>query len=299
MTGAELMIRCLEREGVEYVFGVPGEETLDLNEALFRKHSSRGHATQRLGIPGGFNLQRLHDLCRPAPSIHRRVPLLDRAVPGDHHADALRALVGIGVGAVGRPDLPIDVADEREVEAVLVGECLVLGGGIKGDAEDDGSLLVVVRLEVAEPATLRRSPRGVGLRKKPQDDGLPREVRQPHGLAVVIAAHEVGRLVSWSEHVAFGVRGGDTSRARPWFVDTLIMLHDPSRRECLDHVMMLNEAHRRRLLRAYFAYSNTVRPHQALAHNCPRPRPVQPPARGRVVAIPQVGGLPHHSQRAA
>ena len=63
--------------------------------------------------------------------------------------------------------------------------------------------------------------------------------------------------------------------------------------------MMLNEAHRRRLLRAYFAYSNTVRPHQALAHNCPRPRPVQPPARGRVVAIPQVGGLPHHSQRAA
>jgi len=52
MTGAELMIRCLEREGVEYVFGVPGEETLDLNEALFRKHSSRGHATQRLGIPG-------------------------------------------------------------------------------------------------------------------------------------------------------------------------------------------------------------------------------------------------------
>ena len=34
MTGAELLIRCLEREGVEYVFGVPGEETLDLNNAL-------------------------------------------------------------------------------------------------------------------------------------------------------------------------------------------------------------------------------------------------------------------------
>jgi acetolactate synthase-1/2/3 large subunit len=28
------MIRCLEREGVQYVFGVPGEETLDLNDAL-------------------------------------------------------------------------------------------------------------------------------------------------------------------------------------------------------------------------------------------------------------------------
>ncbi len=34
MTGAQLLIRCLEREGVRYVFGVPGEETLDLNDAL-------------------------------------------------------------------------------------------------------------------------------------------------------------------------------------------------------------------------------------------------------------------------
>jgi len=34
MIGAELMVRCLENEGVEYIFGVPGEETLDLNNAL-------------------------------------------------------------------------------------------------------------------------------------------------------------------------------------------------------------------------------------------------------------------------
>src|SRR5437762_4985556 len=36
MTGAELLVHCLEREGVRYVFGVPGEETLDVNEALAR-----------------------------------------------------------------------------------------------------------------------------------------------------------------------------------------------------------------------------------------------------------------------
>src|SRR5438046_1428907 len=36
MTGAELLVRCLEREGVRYVFGVPGEETLHVNEALAR-----------------------------------------------------------------------------------------------------------------------------------------------------------------------------------------------------------------------------------------------------------------------
>lgn len=31
---AELFVRCLENEGVRHVFGIPGEETLDLNEAL-------------------------------------------------------------------------------------------------------------------------------------------------------------------------------------------------------------------------------------------------------------------------
>jgi acetolactate synthase-1/2/3 large subunit len=36
MNGAELLVRCLEREGVRYVFGVPGEETLDVNDALAR-----------------------------------------------------------------------------------------------------------------------------------------------------------------------------------------------------------------------------------------------------------------------
>lgn len=31
---ADLFVRCLETEGVEYVFGIPGEETLELNRAL-------------------------------------------------------------------------------------------------------------------------------------------------------------------------------------------------------------------------------------------------------------------------
>ena len=31
---ADLFVQCLENEGVRYVFGIPGEETLDLNDAL-------------------------------------------------------------------------------------------------------------------------------------------------------------------------------------------------------------------------------------------------------------------------
>ncbi len=34
MNAAQLLVRCLENEGVRYVFGIPGEETLDLNAAL-------------------------------------------------------------------------------------------------------------------------------------------------------------------------------------------------------------------------------------------------------------------------
>src|SRR3954451_1073302 len=33
-SAAEIFVRCLENEGVRHVFGIPGEETLDLNEAL-------------------------------------------------------------------------------------------------------------------------------------------------------------------------------------------------------------------------------------------------------------------------
>jgi acetolactate synthase-1/2/3 large subunit len=38
MNTAELLVRCLENEGVEYVFGLPGEENLHVLEAL--RHSS-------------------------------------------------------------------------------------------------------------------------------------------------------------------------------------------------------------------------------------------------------------------
>ena len=72
--------------------------------------------------------------------------------------------------------------------------------------------------------------------------------------------------------------------AIPWqnpFVERVI---GSIRRECLDHALILNEAHLRRLLRAYVAYYNTARPHQALENNSPRPRTVQPPPSGAWIA---------------
>ncbi len=45
MNTAELLIKCLENEGVEYIFGLPGEENMEILEAL--KHSSIQFITTR------------------------------------------------------------------------------------------------------------------------------------------------------------------------------------------------------------------------------------------------------------
>ncbi len=105
------------------------------------------------------------------------MPLLDLALAADHHADARRALLRIGVGAVGGADSPVGVTDQREVEVELLGKLPVVGGAVEGRAENDGVLAIVVALQVAEPATLRRSARSVGFRVEPEHDRLALEVR--------------------------------------------------------------------------------------------------------------------------
>jgi hypothetical protein len=46
------------------------------------------------------------------------------------------------------------------------------------------------------------------------------------------------------------------------------------RRECLDHVIVLNELHLGRILTSYFRYYHAVRTHLGLDKDCPVPRPV-------------------------
>jgi len=71
------------------------------------------------------------------------------------------------------------------------------------------------------------------------------------------------------------------------------------RRECLDHVIVLSEAHLKRILTSYLRYYHGCRPHLSLDRNSPTPRDVEAPSLGEVVSIPQVGGLHHRYTRAA
>ena len=63
------------------------------------------------------------------------------------------------------------------------------------------------------------------------------------------------------------------------------------RRDLLDHIVVLNERHLRKLLRRYADYYNGYRTHLGLAKDTPFGRLVQ--AARRILAMPQLGGLHH------
>lgn len=84
----------------------------------------------------------------------------------------------------------------------------------------------------------------------------------------------------------------------PWHNNYIESLIGKIRNECLNHVIVFNERHLRRLLSEYVNYYNTVRTHEALDGDCPNSRQVQPVYDGRkIIAIPHVGGLHHKYER--
>ncbi|MDC0935072.1 transposase [Pirellulales bacterium] len=71
------------------------------------------------------------------------------------------------------------------------------------------------------------------------------------------------------------------------------------RRECLDRVIVLGEAHLQRILTDHFEYYHHSRPHLSLDRNSRAPHEVETPSLGEVIAIPKVSGLHHRYTRAA
>jgi transposase InsO family protein len=85
----------------------------------------------------------------------------------------------------------------------------------------------------------------------------------------------------------------------PWQNPYCERLIGSIRREVLEHVIVLNDRHLRRVLTAYLAYYHRFRTHLSLDMDCPHPRAVEPPEVGKVRAQPEVGGLHHHYERQA
>jgi putative transposase len=99
---------------------------------------------------------------------------------------------------------------------------------------------------------------------------------------------------------ALGILEVKTAPRSPWQNPYVERLIGTLRRDCLDHVVVLNDTHLRRLLHAYFVYYHGTRTHLSLDKDAPQPRPVERPNLGRIVETPLVGGLHHrYSRRAA
>ena len=71
------------------------------------------------------------------------------------------------------------------------------------------------------------------------------------------------------------------------------------RRECLDHVIVFGEASLYQHVKMFIHYYHESRTHLSLGKDASDPRAVHPPELGRVLAIPQVGGLHHRYERRA
>jgi hypothetical protein len=74
----------------------------------------------------------------------------------------------------------------------------------------------------------------------------------------------------------------------PWQNPYVERVIGSSRRECLDHVIVLGERHLQQLLQQYLHYYHGWRTHLSLTMDCPEPCPIFPPDRGQ-----------HHDERQA
>jgi transposase InsO family protein len=93
---------------------------------------------------------------------------------------------------------------------------------------------------------------------------------------------------------AMGIRDKPITPASPWQNGFAERLNGSFWRECVDHIIVLGEAHLRRILKSYAHYYNGVRTHRSLK-DAPVSRSIQRAGAIRSSAI--LGGLHHHYSR--
>jgi putative transposase len=96
----------------------------------------------------------------------------------------------------------------------------------------------------------------------------------------------------------FGLKDKPTAPRSPWQNPICERVIGTLRRECLDHMIILNEKHLSDILHEYiFEYYNVSRTHMSLGKDSPEHRPIQ--KNGKIVCKSILGGLHHVYSRAA
>lgn len=94
---------------------------------------------------------------------------------------------------------------------------------------------------------------------------------------------------------AMGIRDRPITPKSPWQNGYVERVIGSIRRECLDHVVIFNAAHLRRVLSSYADYYNSVRTHLGIDKDAPIHRPIE--ASGWIASRPLLGGLHHQYAR--
>ena len=100
---------------------------------------------------------------------------------------------------------------------------------------------------------------------------------------------------------SFGVEPKRTSFRSPWQNGVAERFVGSCRRDLLDHIIVLNERHLKRLMTEYIRYYQDDRTHLGLAKQTPSERALAPLGddSGKVVSVSRLGGLHHRYARAA
>ena len=121
-------------------------------------------------------------------------------------------------------------------------------------------------------------------------DTAPRYLIRDRDLAFA-AVHATAKAMAITEVL--------TAPRSPWQNGVIERFIGSVRRECLDHVIIFTAAGLQRLLKRYVEYYEQSRTHLGLRKDTPVSRAVSSSTGGRIIAIPQVGGLHHRYERIA
>ncbi len=150
----------------------------------------------------------------------------------------------------------------------------------------------------------RRKIRHVGVTSHPTAEWTRQQLREafPYDSAPIFLHRDrdgvYGKAVI-DTIAAMGIEDVPSAPASPWQNPYCERVIGTLRKELLDNVIVLNEAHSRRLLREYIEYYNSSRTHLALAKDAPDERAVEFPSAGPVRAVKVLGGLHHRYFRRA
>jgi acetolactate synthase-1/2/3 large subunit len=222
--GADLLVRCLEAEGVRWIFGIPGEETLDVSEALDRssiefvpvRHEQagafmadvQGRLTGRAGVclgtlgPGATNL-----VTGVADAFLDRAPLV--ALTGQSGLERMHKESHQYIDVV-RLMSPITKWNARVTGPGIIPEAVRKAFKVAESEKPGATHLELPEDVMAAPVSATPLPRTAMAHPRPADGDLDRAAAllRSADRPVVLAGNGVVRGMAWDALREFSARTG-------------------------------------------------------------------------------------------